>query len=61
MEVLRQAVRSVEEKAKYWSSENRKKDEFMKTHLIGKVKTEDDKTYIREFFRQYDMHLPRPE
>lgn len=48
-----------EEKAKYWSQENKKKDEFMQNYLIGRIKVEEDKNCVKEFFRNYEAHLPR--
>lgn len=31
----------------------------MKTHLLGKTRSEEDRQFIKDFFRQYEMHLPR--
>jgi len=32
----------------------------MKVHLLGRTKSEEDRQFIREFFRQYERHLPLP-
>lgn len=37
IEKLKSSVRALEDKVKYWSGECRKKDEFMQTHLLGKI------------------------
>lgn len=58
MEVIRKAVKMQEEKAKHWALENRKKDEFMQNYLIGRTKSEEDRNTIREFFRNYQTHIP---
>lgn len=60
-EVLSKAVRTQEDKAKYWSQENRKKDEFVKKYLLDRVKAPEDSAFIREFFSRFEQELARPE
>lgn len=29
----------------------------MKMHLLGRTKSEEDRSFIKDFFRQYELHL----
>lgn len=50
---------SLAQKLKYLNDENKKKDGFIQTYIIGKKLSQDDRFMLKEFFEQYNLDFPR--
>lgn len=50
---------SLGQKLKYLNDENKKKDGFIQTYIVGKKLSQDDKFLLDEFFRQFSLDFPK--
>jgi|JI6StandDraft_1071083.scaffolds.fasta_scaffold02277_9 hypothetical protein len=50
---------SIGQKLKYLNEENKKKDGFIQTYIVGKKLSQDDKFMLKEFFEQFSLDFPK--